>query len=148
MKMEIKKTKTAMDTETFNSLNAIINYLRHDEEKHWQEDGRPAKGHIFCDITRVASWLHKLTRQPSILANQIKNVVALRQAIGQGRHEFKLCLRGGIYSRKSISLCADGRFNVVNHIDDTEQKLTGRQLYTQSNIGKGMKSGALVVSLP
>ena len=137
-----------MDTETFNSMNAIISYLRDDEERHWQEDGRPAKGHIFHDIKRVASWLHRLTLQTPIPAKQIRNVSVLRRAIEQGQHEFKLNLRGGVFSRKTISLCADGRFKVFNHIDDTEQKLTGRQLHTQSNIGRGMKAGAFVCSLP
>jgi hypothetical protein len=76
----------------------------------------------------------------------INNTRALRQAIAQGHHDFRLCLRGGVFSRKTISVCADGRFQVVNHIDDTEQKLTGRQLYTQSNIGSGMRLQALLAS--
>lgn len=72
----------------------------------------------------------------------------MRRAIEQGLREFKLNLGGGLYSRKTISLCDDGRFKVFNHIDDFEQTLTGRQLHSQSNIGRGMKSGAFVCSLP
>jgi len=58
-----------------------------------------------------------------------------------------LLLRGGAFSRKTVSLMPDGRFEVVNHIDDTVQELTGRQLYSESNIGRAMKQGAFVVSL-
>jgi hypothetical protein len=70
----------------------------------------------------------------------------LREALSRRQNEFRLLLQGGLYSRKTIKLSADGRFKVVNHIDDTAQKLTGRQLYTESNIGKAMKHGALIVS--
>ncbi len=75
----------------------------------------------------------------------IPNATALRRAIAQGKTEFKLCLRDGLYSRKSITLLARGRFHVRNHIDDTEQRLTARQLYTHSNIGRAMRLGALVI---
>jgi len=75
---------------------------------------------------------------------QIKNTGELRKAITDGRREFRLCLQGGLYSRKEIALLADGRFRVVNHADGSEQTLTGRQLYTQSNIGNGMRKGALI----
>jgi hypothetical protein len=53
---------------------------------------------------------------------------------------------GGLYSRKTMCLLSDGRFRVVNHIDETVQRLTGRQLYTESNIGRAMKQGAFVIS--
>ena len=63
--------------------------------------------------------------------------------IAKGQCEFRLALRGGLYSSKTIGLRDDGRFAVENHIDATTQNLTGRQLYTRSNIGHGMKIGAL-----
>ena len=37
-----------------------------------------------------------------------------------------------------------GRFEVVNHIDDTAQVLWPSQLWTQSNIGAALDAGALV----
>ncbi len=74
----------------------------------------------------------------------INNVRALRHAITQGQHEFRLCLNGGAYSAKSIEIAPNGRFIVFNHIDETEQNLTGRQLYTHSNIGIGMRRGSLL----
>jgi hypothetical protein len=77
---------------------------------------------------------------------QIKNTKQLRRAIAMGHDEFRLCLQGGLYSRKTITASRDGRFQIVNHIDESVQKLSARELYTQSNIGRGMKNGALVIS--
>jgi len=73
---------------------------------------------------------------------RITNTNALRQAIASGHHEFRLWLNGGLYSRKTITLDRSGCFQIVNHIDDSVQTLTGRQLYSHSNIGRGMKAGA------
>jgi hypothetical protein len=57
--------------------------------------------------------------------------------------DFCILLAGGaIRSSKSIMLTKSGRFNVVNEADDTEQTLTGQQLYTHSNIGEAMDKGA------
>lgn len=76
----------------------------------------------------------------------IKNVSALRQALNQGQSNFRVHLRGGIFSRKTITLCAaDGRFNIVNHIDESVQQLTGRQLYSRSIIGDAMRMRAFTV---
>ena len=46
-----------MDIETIESLREILDYLRPDERKHWEEAGKPASGHIHHDITRVTAWL-------------------------------------------------------------------------------------------
>jgi len=73
----------------------------------------------------------------------IKNTAELRKAIMNGQHSFALALKCGMYSRKTIEIRSNGRFRVTNHIDNSKQSLTGRQLYTQSNIGKGMEMGAL-----
>jgi hypothetical protein len=80
------------------------------------------------------------------IMQQILNTRQLRQAVSRGQHEFKVMLNGGIYSRKTIRLLADGRFRILNHIDETVQKLSGRQLHTKSIIGQAMKQGALIVS--
>ncbi|HZM02201.1 MAG TPA: hypothetical protein VFC44_04180 [Candidatus Saccharimonadales bacterium] len=80
---------------------------------------------------------------------QIRNTRQLRRTVSLGQNEFKLLLAGGlIYSSKTITLSPNGRFKVVNHIDDTVQRLTGRQFYTksQSNIGQAMKLGVFIVS--
>jgi hypothetical protein len=75
----------------------------------------------------------------------IHNVRELRRALRGGHREFRLLLAdGAAFSRKTITLLRDGRFRVVNHIDDSVQKLSGRQLYSRSNIGQGMRWGSLV----
>jgi hypothetical protein len=73
----------------------------------------------------------------------IKNTTELREAIINGQNMFALALKFGMYSRKTIEIRPNGRFRVIHHIDGSKQSLTGRQLYTRSNIGKGMKMGAL-----
>lgn len=80
---------------------------------------------------------------------RIKNVKALRQALATGQREFRLLLSGGLVcSRKTITPCTDGRFKIVNHIDDSVQRLTGRQLYTRSNIGESMRLGGFWAESP
>jgi hypothetical protein len=80
---------------------------------------------------------------------RIKNVTALRQSLATGQREFRLLLGDGyIYSRKTVTPCSDGRFKIVNHIDDSVQRLTGRQLYTRSNIGKAMRLGSFLAVPP
>lgn len=49
-----------MDEKTQLSLREILKYLHQDKERHWDESDKPARGHIFCDITRVAKWLDAL----------------------------------------------------------------------------------------
>jgi hypothetical protein len=77
---------------------------------------------------------------------QIKNPPQLRRVIENGRHEFCLCLAGGLVSRKTIVMMHNGRFRIVNHIDESVQTLSQEQLYTHSNIGEAMRIGAFVVS--
>ena len=75
---------------------------------------------------------------------RINNVRELRESLKTGTCEFRLCLNGGAFSRKTIFLCEDGTFSVFNGIDGSTSNLTGRQLYTESNIGEGMRLGALL----
>ena len=76
----------------------------------------------------------------------IKNVRELRQALADGEREFVIHLcGGGLVSRKYIAPCRDGRFGIVNYIDGTTQRLTARQLHTQSNIGNAMKHNVFTV---
>ena len=88
--------------------------------------------------------MNKAERQTNA-PEQIRNCRQLRRAIADGCCDFCLLLCGGAaFSRKFISLEDDGRFYVENWIDDSIQTLTGRQLYTESNIGNAMRSGAFV----
>lgn len=43
--------------EVRHSLDTLIEYLWHDEQKNWDADGRP-DAHIFRDVERVAAWLY------------------------------------------------------------------------------------------
>jgi hypothetical protein len=38
------------------SLRTLLNYLEHDEQRHWEEAGRPA-AHIFSDICDLRHYL-------------------------------------------------------------------------------------------
>jgi hypothetical protein len=78
------------------------------------------------------------------LSRVIHNCRQLRRAIAGGCHEFRLLLMGGAYSRKHITTDRKGCFRVVNCIDDSVQKLTGRELFTQSNIGRAMRNAAFI----
>jgi hypothetical protein len=75
----------------------------------------------------------------------ISNCRQLRQAIAAGCFEFRILLCGSFYSRKHITLDGRKRFHVFNYIDDTQQRLTCKELFTRSNIGKAMRNGSLVV---
>jgi hypothetical protein len=76
---------------------------------------------------------------------KIRNCRELRQAIANGCYEFRLLLIGGAYSGKFITTDDRGRrFCVFNYIDDSIQKLTGKELFTKSNIGDAMQNGAFV----
>ena len=75
----------------------------------------------------------------------IRNPRQLREAIAQGHHEFRILLQHGLYSGKTIHLSANGRFLVDNHIDGAKQRLTDRQLNSESNIGTAMERGAFIV---
>jgi len=77
--------------------------------------------------------------------HQIRNPRQLREQIAQGHHEFRILLHYGLYSGKTIHLSANGRFLVDNHIDGAKQRLTAKQLYTESNIGRAMERGAFIV---
>ena len=76
---------------------------------------------------------------------KVSSVSHLRRLIKSGRNEFFLLLSGGlVVSRKTVRLQKDGRFAIVNHIDDTKQVLTEVELFTASNIGEAITKGAFV----
>jgi hypothetical protein len=78
----------------------------------------------------------------------IKNTSQLRKAIAHGRQHFRVCLRFGLFSRKTITLTDDGRFHIVKHFDGSEQRLSADELFTTSNIGEAMHFGAFVAESP
>ena len=44
-----------MNEAVYHSLCAILEYMYEDEERHWEESGKP-KTHIFNDVVRVQEW--------------------------------------------------------------------------------------------
>lgn len=77
----------------------------------------------------------------------IPNVEALKDAIKDGNTGYAILLGGGVaFSRKTIKLKGK-MFRIKNHIDDSIQLLTEKQLLNSdyTHIGEAMKKGALVV---
>jgi hypothetical protein len=75
----------------------------------------------------------------------IHNTRQLRRAIARGQYDYAILLAGGaVRSSKNIETDGEGRFTVWNLIDDTQQFLTGRELYTQSNLGEARRKGAFI----
>jgi hypothetical protein len=75
---------------------------------------------------------------------RIKNVRELRESIKRGNYDFRVCLNGGVYSRKTIYLCEDGDFSVFNGVDGSMSKLDGRQLRNETIVGRAMRAGAFL----
>ena len=71
----------------------------------------------------------------------------LRSLASEGTIEARIALAGGVaFSRKSIEWDRESlRWHVVNHIDDTYQRLTDAGLWEHSNIGTAIDRGALFV---
>jgi len=47
-----------MDKIQLTSLRTVLDYLEHDEERHWQEEGCPSV-HIYNDICELRRYLDK-----------------------------------------------------------------------------------------
>jgi hypothetical protein len=78
----------------------------------------------------------------------IKNASELRTAIAEGRYRFRICLIFGLFSRKTITLADDGRFDVFSHFGGSFKRLTEAELFTKSNIGEAMRQGAFGAEVP
>jgi uncharacterized protein YaaR (DUF327 family) len=70
---------------------------------------------------------------------------------GQGLYEYALILGGSVFrSRKTISYDPKTKkYRIVNHIDDTTQTLTGKQIMDRkyTNIGEAMKKRCLIAEI-
>lgn len=82
----------------------------------------------------------------NILSQQytkINNIEELKNAIDKENYEFFISLAGGMLrSSKTITITEKGKFEILNEIDSTIEILTEKQLWTKSNIGKALDSGA------
>ena len=82
------------------------------------------------------------TRELARLLKHVKSVAELKRLCGNAT-TFYLALNYGLYSLKTIRW--DGKvFHIHNHVDESRQKLTEAQLFTESNIGKGIEKKALI----
>jgi hypothetical protein len=80
------------------------------------------------------------------VVKHVKSVDELKR-LSVKRTTFYLALNYGLFSRKTIQW--DGRvFHVHNHIDESSQKLTEAQLFTESNIGEAIEKKALIRNTP
>jgi len=81
-----------------------------------------------------------------VVENKLKG---LNKILADGKeHEFALMLAGGLcFSRKTIKLTKSGKYKITNHIDDTRQLLTAKQIMDSSytNIGEGLTKRALLI---
>lgn len=76
----------------------------------------------------------------------ITNILELRQALADGKREFKIHLCGGaVYSSKFITPCSDGRFGVLNYFNGNIERLSPCQLLAHSNIGRAMRQHTFTV---
>ena len=46
-----------MDNKTYNALRRLLDYVRADERKSWEEEGKPPVGHIYNDIIALDDWI-------------------------------------------------------------------------------------------
>jgi hypothetical protein len=76
---------------------------------------------------------------------KVNSITHLRELIKAGTHSYALALNYGLYSRKTIRAMHDGKFRIVNHIDDSKETLTEAELFTESNIGRAITKGAFFV---
>lgn len=60
----------------------------------------------------------------------VKNTTQLKKLLSEGYHEYALLLAGGIaISYKTIKYSAwNHKFQIINHIDDSRQELTEKEL--------------------
>ena len=78
------------------------------------------------------------------MSRQIKTIEQLKELSEEGL-DCHILLNGGLKSSKHIWYDKECNvFEVINLIDDSEQRLTQEELFTQSNIGKAMVLGSLI----
>lgn len=146
-------------TDTMKAIEALVDYLYEAEAEDF-ESYHPSdvpESHVFTSLQVVGDWLQSIkdgkgesvsSARGSYLVKrgqtQIVSVEQLQTLLADGQsREFVVTLEGGAVSRKLLGQGdKEGSIYVLNMIDDTEQELMPNELYTQSNIGKAIDSGA------
>lgn len=49
-----------MDYEILQALKRLIKYIEADEKKHWEENGKPKKNHIYLTIKQLKDYILEL----------------------------------------------------------------------------------------
>lgn len=80
---------------------------------------------------------------------QVRTIEELRAILADGQfHDFKMCLNHGLYSRKSLKLCKNGRLEVRDHVSIPSGRywLTQDELFDekQTLMGKAMTHGSFI----
>lgn len=75
---------------------------------------------------------------------RVKSVSHLETIIRAGRNDYYILLNYNLISRKKMNKTKNGRFRIYNWIDGTEQILTERELFSESNIGEAIQKGAFI----
>jgi hypothetical protein len=76
----------------------------------------------------------------------IHNVRALRRALANGQREFKVHLRGGVFSRKRIKLCADEALEKFSAVDERKAELVKLRYFVGLNFEEA--AAALGIAVP
>jgi hypothetical protein len=82
-----------------------------------------------------------------MILKQVKSLDELKEILGDHRRrDFRVVLNGGVFSRKSIRWCKDGKWQILNHVDNTRQTLTEAELMDESLtlVGAAIPKGALI----
>lgn len=75
---------------------------------------------------------------------KVESVAHLREMVQAGHHDYFIALNFGMRSSKTVDVDEDGKFYIVNEIDDTEDVLTEEDLMDErmTNVGKAIILGA------
>ena len=91
--------------------------------------------------TARGSWLKKAQGE-RVGVESVDQLREILGGVGEASQNFVLLLENGAESSKVMTMGEEKEFWVLNLIDDSEQELNANELYTQSNIGKAIDSGA------
>lgn len=71
---------------------------------------------------------------------KVNSIQHLKELCGNNSTEFFIALNGGARSSKSIMYHEQkDLFEILNHIENSNQLLTEYELFTESNIGEAIK---------
>ena len=78
---------------------------------------------------------------------RINSVEKLNELLEQGHHDYFISLACGLVRSSKVIYKSPKGYSITNLIDDTEQDLAEKELFTHSNIGEAIKKNALVCEM-